>query len=99
MGVCPALPVEGIHLIWGNELAGERVWADIPVSTIVSSSNVFQQTLENVDPICIKTCAMTRNKKEIIDHPKIILNKMCSSLPIPNLSAVLFPVSADELGG
>ncbi len=75
MGVRPALPVEGIHLIWGNELAGERVWADIPVSPIVSSSNVFQQTLANVNPICVKTRAMIRNKKEIIDHRKMILTK------------------------
>ncbi len=99
VGVRPALPVEGVHLILGNELAGERVWADIPVSPIVSSGNVFQQTLANVDPICVTTRAMTRNKKEIIDHPKMILNKMCSSLPIPDLSAVFFPVSADVLGG
>lgn len=66
VGVRPALPVEGVHLILGNELAGERVWADIPVSPIVSSGNVFQQTLANVDPICVTTRAMTRNKKEII---------------------------------
>lgn len=75
VGVRPALPVEGGHLILGNDLASKRVWADVPVSPIVSSTYVFQQTLENGDPICVTTLAMTRNEKEIIDLPKIILKK------------------------
>lgn len=30
VGVCPALPVEGVNVILGNGLAGARVRADVP---------------------------------------------------------------------
>ncbi|KAF3689461.1 hypothetical protein EXN66_Car005133 [Channa argus] len=30
LAVCPALPVEGVSVIIGNNLMGARVWADVP---------------------------------------------------------------------
>lgn len=30
VGVRPALPVAGVDMIFGNELAGSRVWANMP---------------------------------------------------------------------
>ena len=35
MGVRPALPVEGIHVILGNDVAGGRVWPDQPARPLV----------------------------------------------------------------
>ena len=34
VGVWPALPVEGVHFILGNGLAGSHVWADSPSSVV-----------------------------------------------------------------
>lgn len=39
MGVCPALPVDGVHFILGNS---SRVWADVPPLTIVTSVPLSQ---------------------------------------------------------
>lgn len=38
VGVCPALPIEGITFILGNGVAGGRVWADGPPPSPVVSS-------------------------------------------------------------
>lgn len=32
MGVCPGLPVQGIQVIFGNDLAGYRMWGNPPAS-------------------------------------------------------------------
>ena len=38
MGVRPALPIRSIHVILGNNLAGSRVWAEVPPAPIVTPS-------------------------------------------------------------
>ena len=38
MGVRPALPVQGVQVILGNDLAGSRVWADGPPQPVVTAS-------------------------------------------------------------
>ncbi|XDV48156.1 hypothetical protein PO909_017622 [Leuciscus waleckii] len=38
VGVRPSLPVEGISVILGNNLAGGRVWGDVPPPPIVTDS-------------------------------------------------------------
>lgn len=43
VAVRPALPVEGIGMIWGNDLVGRRMWADMlppPVATMVETQVV-----------------------------------------------------------
>lgn len=37
VGVCPALPMEGVSVLLGNGLAGARVWADMPPQLEVDS--------------------------------------------------------------
>lgn len=37
MGVHPALPVDGVTVIWGNDVVGGRVWADQPAQPVVVS--------------------------------------------------------------
>ncbi len=36
VGVCPTLPLDDVVMIWGNDLAGSAVWADVPPSVVVS---------------------------------------------------------------
>ena len=34
VGVRLALPIEGVHFILGNGLAGNHIWADVPPSSV-----------------------------------------------------------------
>ncbi|XP_059424797.1 NLR family CARD domain-containing protein 3-like [Carassius carassius] len=63
LGVRPVLPVEGVHLILGNELAGGRVWPDAPVSPIVSSNDVFPQIPSHVNPVGVTTQEMGEEQR------------------------------------
>ena len=41
VGLRPSLPIEGIELILGNNLAGERVWPVVFPSLVVSAKPPF----------------------------------------------------------
>ncbi len=44
IGLRPVLPIEGVHLILGNKLAGDRVWPNVPSSPMVLSEGaIFRQ--------------------------------------------------------
>ncbi|KAK0150475.1 hypothetical protein N1851_008430 [Merluccius polli] len=34
LGVRPALPVDGVHIVLGNDIAGQRVWGDTPAPVV-----------------------------------------------------------------
>lgn len=64
VGVRPKLPVEGVHMILGNDLAGSKVWAD-------GKPNIFKRELQeppagdslddsSVSPDVFPSCAITR---------------------------------------
>ena len=65
MGVRPALPVPGISVILGNDLAGSKVWSDVSPSPVVTSKPVVreladpQQNLVEVFPACVVTRAQS----------------------------------------
>ncbi len=73
VGMWPALPVEGIHFILGNGLAGKRLWADIPPSPVVTPcpmvgvSGVSCGDVPDALPACVVTCAMSRVEPELSD--------------------------------
>ncbi|XP_027894500.1 uncharacterized protein LOC114157600 [Xiphophorus couchianus] len=63
MGVRPALPLEGVDVILGNDLAGGRVWTDCPLpAPIVTSSPVLGKLDESAQcfPGVFTACAVTR---------------------------------------
>lgn len=76
VGVCPALPVEGIDMILGNNLAGNRVWADVPPPYVITQVPVLPplqteavesaEVLPEVElfPVCAVTRAIGRGKNE-----------------------------------
>uniref|UniRef100_A0A3B5B1E3 SCAN box domain-containing protein n=1 Tax=Stegastes partitus TaxID=144197 RepID=A0A3B5B1E3_9TELE len=43
VGVCPALPIEGVHFVLGYGLAGSRVWTREPPPSVAHSSVVFSE--------------------------------------------------------
>ena len=58
MGVRPPLPMGGVQVILGNDLAGSRVWPDVPVDTI--SSQVGNSESPKTPSVVLPTCAVTR---------------------------------------
>ena len=63
MGVRPELPVAGVDIILGNDLCGERIWADqIPnVITRKWPGDVQQQESESDGAVVYPVCAVTRS--------------------------------------
>lgn len=81
VGVRPALPVEGVDIILGNDLAGDRVWAEAPppyVVTQVPAPLTSKSKDERVEsepekewfPACAVTRAMGRLKNESAQQVK-----------------------------
>lgn len=64
VGVRPELPVEGVHMILGNDLAGSKVWADgsphvISKELLEPPTGVFLDD-SSVSPEVFPSCAITR---------------------------------------
>ncbi|XP_039537129.1 uncharacterized protein LOC120485420 [Pimephales promelas] len=101
MGVRPALPVEGVHIILGNGLVGERVWADTSVFPIVITDKKVESELSSLcqDSACVVTRAMKGANRDVVCGQKEVKSdKVGMKLFMPDLSALSFPVSAEELG-
>lgn len=64
LGVCPALPVDGISVILGNNLAGDRVWRDgcppLVVSDRPSLSDSPDKSVDSQADV-FPACAVTRS--------------------------------------
>ena len=60
MGVKPSLPFDGIHLLLGNDLAGNRVKVD-PLVTKKPCVNWKPDPVENNIPGLYLACAVTRS--------------------------------------
>ncbi|KAK0154198.1 hypothetical protein N1851_003710 [Merluccius polli] len=70
VGVRPALPIEDIHLIGGNGLAGSRVWTDTlsPLVKLCPSDLVSEKNpnaLQDVSSSCAFTRAMCKVETEL----------------------------------
>lgn len=86
IAVRPSLPVGGIHLLLGNNLAGERVWGSVPPPVIVNTTPVIpdaNEASENV-PDVFPACAVTRAMSRTFDVPQTELKPvMLPKLPSP----------------
>lgn len=63
IAVRPALPVEGIDIILGNDLAGSRVWASEPPPPVVTASPLSSEQPDKSAvcfPEVFPACAITR---------------------------------------
>eukprot|EP00064_Thunnus_orientalis_P021846 superscaffoldBa00006904_g22014 len=71
MGVWPSLPVPGVAVILGNDLAGAKVWPDVPPLPVVSSKQLvknladLEQNLTEVFPACSVTRAQNFRAQEL----------------------------------
>ena len=70
LGVRPALPVDGVHVILGNNYAGGCVWQTNPVSVVPPSPQVrvdsggCSKQFPDVFPACAVTRSATRAAAE-----------------------------------
>ena len=72
VGIRPSLPIQGVSLIVGNNLAGERVMAKPCVSAkpeLNTNPEEIESHVLGVFPSCAITCAMPCQLKESeVDH-------------------------------
>lgn len=60
-------PIAGVHILLGNDLAGDRVGPNLKVVNIPLSFNPTQET-DNPAPEIFPLCAVTRSKSKAKDH-------------------------------
>ncbi|XP_056434939.1 uncharacterized protein LOC130372804 [Gadus chalcogrammus] len=62
LGIRPALPVDDVHVILGNNYAGGAVWRSNPVSVVSSSPQLRAETADSEQfPDVFAACAVTRS--------------------------------------
>lgn len=68
LGIRPSLPFDGVHLLWGNDLAGNKVVIN-PVVTENPCLNQTSDPIEKEIPGLYPSCAVTRamSKKKAIE--------------------------------
>ena len=59
VGVCPTLPIPGVSLILGNDLAGEKVIPDLQVMNENNSMSAADMCIDDT-PEVFSSCAITR---------------------------------------
>ncbi len=61
IGLRPVLPIEGVHLILSNKLAGDHVWPNVPSSPMVLSEGDVIKAVTKEVPVAVVTRSMTKN--------------------------------------
>ena len=72
IAVRPALPVEGVHFILGNGLAGGHVWPDVPPHPVVGPVpvvNIVPDECERDFPEVFAACVVTRAGARVAREP------------------------------
>lgn len=87
MGIRPSLAMEGVHVILGNDLAGDRVWP-VPSAPVVTSPPQLElgrgvaSVCSDVFPACAVTRAMTKVKSG--PHDSKSVHKGQILFPVPS---------------
>lgn len=90
------MPTDGIHLILRNKLAGNKLWPSKPSPPVVLSTGEFVQRPAVGDPVAVTTQALSKSVEEQTSDNNEVLTKT-NSLPLPDLSALSFPLFTDQL--
>lgn len=68
VALCSSIPIEGVSLILGNDLAGGRVLAApevVPFPLVSKSPDELEKQYPETFPVCVATRAMLKKKKQI----------------------------------
>lgn len=102
MGVRPELPIDGITVILGNDVAGDRVWADQPARPVVvpvplgsKGPDENERQFPEVFTACTVTRAMTGHNEDFSAHATEVNDE--TELPVLSLSNTPLSVSHSEL--
>lgn len=64
VGVRPVLPVEGVTMILGNDIAGSRVWGELPPPVEVTGSpGLCSKHEEEIHQAALGVCVVTRSRQ------------------------------------
>ncbi len=92
MGVRPSLPVEGVSVILGNNLAGDRVWSDVTSPPVVTTcpTSLGDMDISQQHPEVFVSCALTRamSKKITDDRLRDFKGLVKSQRMVPGLLAL-----------
>jgi len=85
IAVRPSLPIEGVHLLLGNNLAGGRVWRDILPPVIVKNvpSIADDCDVHGQNVSVFTACAVTRAMSRAVDD--VSQTREFKSVLVPNL--------------
>lgn len=89
VAVRACLPVEGVQVILGNDLAGERVWRNVSPNLVVTPSVTSETVADdfcssNVFPSCVTTRSMTKKQPDL--EPE--LKRVSIPLEVPSILSV-----------
>ena len=99
VGLRPTLPIEGVSLILGNDLAGEKV---IPELQVISNPTVTKEVDGDAEIVSqvFPSCAVTRAKaREMKDHEESLVNladTFMSHLSVENIEES-YPIPSESL--
>ena len=67
IGITPSLPFKGVHLLLGNDLAGDKVVVN-PLVTVTPNIGQTDDPIEREIPDLYPSCAVTRAEKAILKN-------------------------------
>lgn len=92
MGVRPSLPMEGVSVILGNNLAGDRVWRDVPPPPVVATcpAPLGDTDISQQYPEVFVSCALTRAMRKQSAEAKLsdVKDLFTSKRVVPGLLAL-----------
>ena len=89
MGVRPSLPIEGINVIFGNNLAGERVWSVSPSPVVSNRPSIVGIPDESAEVFSV--CAVTRSMSlgDLATAPANDGTNICHYIPCYSIISAL----------
>ena len=100
VGMRPALPINGVTMILGNDIAGSRVWANGAPPAIVAPVSRVSSIKPDVFTACAVTCAMKFVQTENITNTPQRHYVPCVDVPWSGFHGELVEgVGAEHLSG
>ncbi|KAL5020695.1 hypothetical protein ScPMuIL_002223, partial [Solemya velum] len=93
IGVRPELPIEGVSLILGNDLAGEKVRVDPLVSSIPDKTG-DAETIQQEFPGIFPSCAVTRSMSKKVSDVAVVEDHYS-----PGLGDTFLAHDIEDIGG
>ena len=96
--VIPELPVKGIQLLLGNDLAGGQVFPQLIMQPSLISTDA-QEDKSELYPACVITRSMTKHQSSKVSKPidASSNSSLLTNLPLPTYITHAYFVTAQQL--